>query len=168
MSDTSHLSDEQRAELVAYLDGELDEDATIIVERTLAENPALRHEADLLSRTWGLLDELPRPRASGEFAARTLTTVKLAALPTSPVGRNWSAYARRGGILATWAMGLALAALVGFLATNRWLPDPSEQLVRELPVIENLDLYREVEDLDFLKQLEQSGLFDEDQGQSDP
>ncbi|MCH8828754.1 MAG: hypothetical protein IID45_04170, partial [Planctomycetes bacterium] len=56
MNETTRLSPQQRDDLVAYLDGELDEETTQSMERTLAHSPVARHEMDMLTRTWSLLD----------------------------------------------------------------------------------------------------------------
>lgn len=39
------------------------------------------------------------------------------------------------------------------------LPDPDAQLVRDLPVIENLDQYLVADDIEFLRDLQRDGLF---------
>ncbi len=39
---------------------------------------------------------------------------------------------------------------------------PNEQLVRDLPVIEDIELYRVGESVEYMRQLDQSGLFDEE------
>ena len=73
-----------------------------------------------------------------------------------------------------WGVGaasaVALALLAGFVATalvSYWmimtyLSRPNEQLARDLPVIENRELYRAVDSIEYLRMLEESGLFDEE------
>ena len=68
----AYLNEEDRANLVAYLDGELDEHAARDLEARLANDPRARAEAETLRRTWELLDYLPRAEASGSFTHRTL------------------------------------------------------------------------------------------------
>ncbi|MBA4187166.1 MAG: hypothetical protein C0467_04025 [Planctomycetaceae bacterium] len=60
------------AELVAYLDGELEPSAARKVEVRLAADPAARAKATALKKTFGLLDYLPKPEPSPTFASRTL------------------------------------------------------------------------------------------------
>ncbi|MBN9121266.1 MAG: hypothetical protein J0I06_19295 [Planctomycetes bacterium] len=60
------------AELVAYLDGELDPAAARRVEARLAKDPAARARAAELKRSFDLLDYLPRPEPSPTFTTRTL------------------------------------------------------------------------------------------------
>jgi hypothetical protein len=68
---------------------------------------------------------------------------------------------RRGGIVLAWVVGLAASAFAGYTVTSRWIPDPSEDLLRNLDVVEKLDLYRNVESVDFLKHLDRKvGSFD--------
>src|SRR5947209_1854609 len=75
MADERPLSDEERAELVAYLDGEADEATRRALEAKLSRDPQARAEAEALKRTWALLDFLPRPEPSTDFTTRTLTRV---------------------------------------------------------------------------------------------
>jgi hypothetical protein len=65
-------ADPFEAELVAYLDGELDVDAAHRVEQRLAADPAARAKAAALKKTFDLLDFLPRPEPSATFTTRTL------------------------------------------------------------------------------------------------
>src|SRR5262245_64983731 len=67
------INEQRRDELTAYLDGELDESAAAAVEEKLRDDPALRREAETLKRTWELLDFLPQPEPSTDFASRTMS-----------------------------------------------------------------------------------------------
>lgn len=159
MEKMSRLNPQQRADLVAYLDGELDDATVKEIEQTLAKSPVARHDVEMLVRTWDLLDELGRPIATNEFTARTMQVVHTDELRT-PWYRGarlgWSHWdtARRGAILTGWAAGLACVAAAGFLLTNRWIADDSRVLVEELPVIENLDLYANAGSVEFLRQVQ--------------
>lgn len=163
MEPQSALSPEQRADLVAYLDGELDHEAAVAIERLLAESPEVRREAELLSRTFELLEELPHVATSKEFTARTLSAININRVEERGSGavRLWSQPMRRAVVAAGSVCALVAAALVGYLSTNRWIPDRSETLIRDLPVIENVDKYAEVEDIAFLHALEKSEMFND-------
>jgi hypothetical protein len=39
-------------------------------------------------------------------------------------------------------------------------PDPNRQLIDNLPLLENLDEYRQIDDIEFLRMLYQDGVFD--------
>ena len=79
MADERSLNDEERDELVAYLDGELDEQAARDVEARLGRDPRAKAEAEALRRTWNLLDYLPRPEPSGDFTHRTKVVLNTSA-----------------------------------------------------------------------------------------
>jgi anti-sigma factor RsiW len=156
MEESTPITPNLRENLVAYLDGELDEADTLEVERTLTESAEIRQEVEALSRTWDLLDQLPRVRASSEFTERTMASIQAAS--TVEVARPWISPETKKRIwLASLLAGLAACAVLGFLVTNRGLPDKTEALMRDLPVIEQVDLYEEVGDVEFLRELEQLG-----------
>ena len=54
MTEPAHLSEQERADLVAYLDGELSGEAARAMEAKISLNPAIRAEADALRRAWEL------------------------------------------------------------------------------------------------------------------
>src|SRR3954451_13737717 len=61
MTIPSGLSEQERADLVAYLDGELTGEAARALEAKITLDPQARAEAETLKRTWELLDFLPKP-----------------------------------------------------------------------------------------------------------
>ncbi len=119
MADQAPLSDRDRADLIAYLDGELDERRSRELEARLGRDPKARAEAEALRRTWALLDYLPRPEPSEQFTHRTLS--RLSALHPRPIGPllrpHWVPWALGLG----WVAALLLAGLAGYGAT-RLLP----------------------------------------------
>src|SRR6266487_4267792 len=75
MTTPSPMNEEDRDDLVAYLDGEVDElgeDKAHVIETRINLDPIVRAEAETLKRTWDLLDYLPKPEASPTFTNRTL------------------------------------------------------------------------------------------------
>lgn len=76
-------ADPFEAELVAYLDGELDPPSAHKVEARLAKDPAARARAAELKKSFDLLDYLPRPEPSPTFTTRTLD--KLPAVKSGPL-----------------------------------------------------------------------------------
>src|SRR5260221_12155792 len=70
------LTPVERANLVAFLDGELNEGESRVISTKLRESPTARREADVLEKTLELLEHLDRPKASENLTERTLTKVK--------------------------------------------------------------------------------------------
>src|SRR5947209_2250264 len=97
------LTDEERAELVAYLDGEVVGEARRAIEAKLSLDPDWRAEAGTLKRTWDLLDFLPRPEPREDFAQRTLSKV-------GPIRRPDAASRGGGWGAVRWAMAGGWAA----------------------------------------------------------
>src|SRR5437879_1691136 len=88
------LNEDEKAELVAYLDGELDDAATQAVEAKIATNPDARAELDSLKQTWGMLDYLPKASPSATFTNRTMERLSLEKMPAKktmpmPGSRPW-------------------------------------------------------------------------------
>jgi anti-sigma factor RsiW len=171
MPDRPPPDDSGRAELIAYLDGELDAIAQQRVEARLMRDPKARADADALKRTWDLLDHLPRPEPSPDFTERTLDRVSVIR-PSEPVtsaaARSWDRRPTVG--YAAWAVAALLALALGYEATPPARPvtpaeidpDTDPLLAREPRVIEYLPLYLAAENLDYLIALDQSDLFSDD------
>ncbi len=161
-SNSAMTLDEQ---LVAYLDGELDHEASRRIEELLATNAEVRRRLQEMERTWDLLDDLDTAPAGGRFTESTLEMVAVAArkdveqsLAEAPRRRQRRALAVGGSLLA--------AVVAGFLAVVLLLPDPNRQLLQDLPVLENLDQYRQIDDIEFLQMLRNEGLFSKENDKS--
>src|SRR4051794_1130478 len=108
MSQLPPLSEQDRADLVAYLDGELTGEAARAVEARISLDPRVRAEAETLKRTWDLLDFLPRPEPSPSFTQRTLSKVapvRRPGPPPLPAGQGKRGR-RRAALWAGWAAAL--------------------------------------------------------------
>jgi anti-sigma factor RsiW len=164
MDKMPRLTAEERDNLVAYLDSELDDAAAREIEQKLAQSPIARHDVELLSRTWDLLDILPRHSVTAEFTQKTLAIAKSQEAPAYDQLAWWSRITRRGTILAAWAAALAAAGVIGFRATHDWVPNEAQMLLDDLPVIQNLDLYLEtnVDSIDFLQELRKHKIFQDE------
>ncbi len=101
----SHPPDDPDADLIAYLDGELDGPEAREVEARLALDPAARAKAEAYKKTFNLLDYLPRPEPSPDFATRTLTRVQ--PVLGSPSGAAPPVPAGSGARPAAGASGVA-------------------------------------------------------------
>lgn len=163
MSEASSYSadDSVYEQLVAYLDGELDAESSLEVERRLAADEDFRRELQQLQRAWDMLDELPRAEVSESF---TQTTVEMVVLSAEQELTAAKSVARRRRRVWSWVGfgSLVAAILVDFAAVQFLLTRPNEQLVRDLPVIENVELYRVADNIDYLRELHESGLFAEE------
>src|SRR5687768_4743899 len=166
MAERPKLSDEDRENLVAYLDGELDDETAHALEVKLSLDPNARAEADSLRQVWELLDYLPRTDASPTFTHRTLERV--AAVQTSRVSTTLATGRRHWRAGAAWAAAVAAAAAVGFGAARLLAPgspppvDPAaeeKQLVRDLRAVDNLHHYQHIDDIEFLRALDHPDLF---------
>jgi anti-sigma factor RsiW len=162
MAKLARLNPEHRDNLAAYLDGELEEVATQEIEQILAVSEVARHEVDMLSRTWDMLNSLPAHKASEEFTQKTVSSMRAAertgpGLASQAVKQN----ARRGGVLTLWAAILVVCGYVGYSATHQWVPNDSEQLLDEYETISNLDKLQEVGSIEFLQVLKDKNTFAE-------
>lgn len=161
------MSDEEREALTAYLDGELDETAEQELETRLSQDPKLRAELDALKQTWGMLDYLPQARPSSDFTNRTMDRLTMEGRTSQSTvvmrGRRRRAVA--------WTVAAVVALLIGVAASagyRRYIEkpiDPDEPIVRNLRLLERLPAYEHVDDIGFLKGLDDPDLFGDDGGQ---
>lgn len=160
-------ADDPDDDLIAYLDGELDDATTEQVESELAHDPAARTRADEYKKTFDLLDYLPTPEPSATFASRTLTRLQPAvASPAAP--RRWAVWQEA----VAWVAVAAVAAGLAFAGHGGWRqatePKPADLPLSDLAVIENLPLYAGADDVEFVRGLWQADLFDTDSADADP
>ncbi len=145
-------------EIVAYLDGELDSVAEAQVVRRLSEDAAYRSRLGQLQQAWDMLDNLRRTEADDEFVQ---STVAMVAVQAEVEAKTQKLRVQRRRNLA-W---LAIAAVTlfsvagGFFAIHRRMTRENRNLIRDLPVVEHVDEYRYIDDIEFLKQLERENLF---------
>lgn len=173
MSDETQQTPRHTEKLVAYLDGELPEGDSREVELSLVSDPEMRTAVEQLNRTYELLDLLPRPNASGEFSSRTLATLKVADVTASlPVDSTASAptvslsqlkpsrfsIAKR----IAWVSGLLSLCVLGFVAGRiATRPPGGDAWLDDVTLIERIEVYREIGDVEFLRELKQEGVLDE-------
>jgi anti-sigma factor RsiW len=165
------ISDEEREELTAFLDGEADPAARARVESRLNSEPAVRAEADALKKVWELLDTLPVPEPSPTFTSKTLdrlsairpVTSGSQTMPWVPVAPSASRFPWPWvaiglvGLIAGWL----IAGYVGPKSPPVLkIDDPL--LVKEFRLIENLPLYSAVESIEYLHALDKTNRFDAD------
>ena len=159
---TDETQEDFPADLVAYLDGELDAEQTRAVEERLSGDPAYRQQLRELQRAWDLLDQLPKAEVHDTF---TQTTLALVAVSAS--GDVAQAQVRRGRIRRwLWWTGSAAAAAAfaaGYFAVSTVVSRENRQLLRDLSVIQHLDEYRYADSVEFLRLLDHEGVFAEDE-----
>ena len=160
MSELQPPSDTNTADelLVAYLDGELAADEQVRVERRLADDPEFRARLAQLQRAWDLLDSLERTEADEDFARSTVEMVAVKAADDVQAERNKSRL-RQAWLYAVGGTAMAMSLIAGYLLVARVADRPNRELVRDLPVIERVDEYRNAESVEFLRELHQEGLF---------
>jgi hypothetical protein len=148
-------------ELVAYLDGELEPQAAQRIENVLAADAQARERLSQLASSWDLLDQLPRATVDDLFTRTTVEMVALAA--EDEIKKTVAAEpARRRMRLVGGGIAALVAVVVGFVAVALALPDHNEDLLRDLPVVRDLDLYIAVGDINLLKLFQENRLFTED------
>lgn len=152
-------ADEQ---LTAYLDGELDDDVSREIEQRLGDDEQYREQLKRLDEAWSLLDHLPQSEVDDVF---TQTTVEMVALAAQDDART-AEQGRRRRVWLAWSGTVAvivLAAVFGYLAARYRLDRPNRRLVKDLPVIENVDVYQYAESTQWLEMLDESGLFGDEE-----
>ncbi len=167
MSNETKQNDEDTRliDLVSYLDGELPNDQAEEIERQLISDPILRSDADILSRTWAMLDSLDEVSGSRQFTESTLKCVaaESQSLPVAQRVRSFQLLKvlARYHVLPLFLMGVAFAA-AGLMAaswteSNAVVTDEQaiDRLVlQEFDMLKNLELYQRVPDAETLQQLE--------------
>lgn len=163
--------DDRLTQLVSYLDGELSDDQADVLERTMIDDPDMRSHADILSRTWAMLDDLEEVSASQKFTQATLETISaesVTAKQQDPGNYRRSlleAFARYKVLpcFLLGVLGVSAGMMFSDRAQSRRLHRSEEaaaNVERDKLVVEKLDLllkddlYRIVPDADALKQLQ--------------
>ncbi len=151
----------QLEQLVAYLDGELNDEQSAAMEKRLSENPKLREAADELDRTWSMLDVLGPVTVGEEFSQKTMQTV----VTTCSLSEQ-SSRPSFGKLLFSFATGQALVWFgIGVLGTLvglglAGLRSPSKesiqamQLLRQIDMLDRYPQYSIIPDVESLQQLQ--------------
>lgn len=140
----------------AYLDGELSEKEAREFESLLASNPEERRKYQLTKKAWDLLDYLPAPELTSNFTAKTLEKLEKVSQTTRAQKKL-----RESVPQMALAAGLLLVFVGGYLGMNSYLKDPlgEMELIRDIRVLDNKQLYESVGDLDFVNKLNVPDLF---------
>jgi anti-sigma factor RsiW len=149
-------------QLVAYLDGELDAESARRIEERLAAEPEVREALNRLEQTWDMLDELGSTPVGNGFTRTTLEMVTVAAEEDVKRETAQAPRRRRRRLWLTGAGVLATSA-VGFFTAYLCLPNPNRQLLQDLPVLENYDEYRQIDNIEFLRMMKDAKLFEKEE-----
>ncbi len=162
--------DEKLTQLVSYLDGELNDTQMNDIERSMINDPDMRSHADILSRTWAMLDTLEEVSASKNFTQATLATISVEAeatkerTPRSRLNSLLEAFARYK-VIPCFLLGI-FGATAGFFVSDQVhtrrmqrSADVAAEVAKDAVVTEQLemllqdDLYRVVPDAQTLQNL---------------
>ena len=100
------LTPDERADLVAYVDGELPEAHSRMISTKLTHSATVRREVEMLQKTWEMLDYLPRPQATEQFAEKTISRIHRLELKDrswEPVLAAWSGAWPASWFILCWA-----------------------------------------------------------------
>jgi anti-sigma factor RsiW len=160
-----HEPDFPLTEVVGYLDGELDDSQMRQVEQRLINDPSLRAEADLLSRTWAMLDELEEVSSSHRFTQQTLATISAETLHDHTheprrLLRGCASFLATHKVIPCFLVGL-LGGLSGLMLSENAADrrqhmhgtDVSRVLVENFELLQNTDAYSAVPDAAVLESL---------------
>jgi anti-sigma factor RsiW len=145
-------------ELVAYLDGELSREQALKIERRMADDPKYAARLNQLQRAWDLLDTLNRTEADDDFVHSTVEMVAVHAAEEAKTQKLRVVRRRNFGWVAMVVFVLAVAGTTYGLIRHQ-LAQPNRALVRDLPLIERVDDYQNIDSVDFVKQLAKENLF---------
>jgi hypothetical protein len=143
-------------DLVAYLDGELDGTASRRLEDRLATDPTARERLRALATSWDLLDHLPRADLDEAFTRTTVELVVSEARKEIEAEQAAIPFRKRRRWVVAAVLGLA-AAMIGFVVVVVTWPDANERLLRDLPVVQNVEWYEVLprdKPIEFLRSLE--------------
>lgn len=160
--DQQRLTSEERVNLVAFLDDELNDAEKRAISTKLTQSLTARRELEALQKTWELLDYLPRPQASVDFTARTLVGVQEHQEKGDKIVQAVSSTLRKVVATLILVVGSTLLFALGHILVAWVWPNPSARLARELSIAERLDEYRDVERFEFLDLLDKSPEFNSD------
>jgi hypothetical protein len=142
--------EKMESRILSYIDGRLKENERPDVEKHLASCAACQLRVEEFRAVSGLLDELPMIEPSPAFDARVGALVA-----AEPVKQNWWAWMHVSPRVAFAASMLMLAMLwLGFYQRPNVPPSPfsnpqvaDEQMMQDLPVLEDHDVLSNFEPL---------------------
>ena len=160
-SDQDDQVDLESQQIVAYLDGELDAATNAEIEKRLVADAEFALRLQQLQRAWELLDELPRADSNIDFTRSTVELIAVCAEDDLQATKNRQTQKKIQSLLIRSGL-VSLAIVMGWFIGDWYFGRAQRQLLQDFPVIHQLDEYRLTEDMEFLKQLQDAGLFIEE------
>ena len=154
----SDLAEREGQQLVAYLDGELDDETNQEIERRLSADPEYRLRLQQLQQAWDLLDELPRLSRDEGFTRSTVEFVALSARQELKETQQWSRPGKHKTLFIRVVITVS-AGILGLFLGDWFFGREHRQLLDDLEVISEFDQYRLTEDFEFLQDLEKADVF---------
>ncbi len=103
--DQLRLTPDERADLVAYVDGELPEGHARSIATKLTKSATARREVEMLQKTWEMLDLLPLPQATEHFSEKTISYIRRLEVQRhswEPLLSDWAARLGRMRCTSCW------------------------------------------------------------------
>ena len=160
------MDDKEREELIAFLDGEVDEETAQAYEARITVDPKMRAEADAFKQAWDMLDYLPRPEPSPNFTNRTLDRLTLRE-SMSGLQLRQSGHVRSWMRITAWLSAFLLSIGVGLGAAfllspvlpfstesaNNMSSFTDKHFLSDMRIAKYRPLYEQVESLAFAEKL---------------
>lgn len=158
MAEPEYSDDSQKKEELysSYLDGELTEEEAREFEAKLASSPADRADFLAMKEAWAMLDYLPKPDVTMSFTEKTMEKMQALSSPTVAI-KDYSFEIRALMVAALLLVLFAGGVGVGSLSFKENNTD--KELIKNLRLYENKNLYEQIENIEFLKKLDAPDLF---------
>lgn len=150
------LTPEERANLIAYLDGELDQNETELLKSRIGRSAVVQRELQSLQKSWQVLEVLELGSATPSLGLRIRSLVEAVSSRDQLAVQAPSTLVDRALRLLVVVVLSAVMFIAGWMAARWFWPDRSAALARDLSIAEHLDAYRAVDSLEFLRQLDES------------
>lgn len=152
MAKETRLTPEERQDLVAYLDKEVDPNVALTLEAKISNSVSARKEVEELEKTWEMLDFLPMPQPPQDLSQRTMELLAQADQRKVELGGEAVERVKAAAMIGVYVAAVAASFALGYFVTTL-LPDRSERLLKDLPVVERYEEYRAIGDVEFLRLL---------------
>ncbi|MDR1383746.1 MAG: hypothetical protein LBJ67_07875 [Planctomycetaceae bacterium] len=145
--------------LIAYLDGELDSQNVRQMEDRLSREPELREKMTVFEQTWNLLDSLETVPVDKELVRSTMEVVTLTIEKELNEGEKKLEQRKIPDFLITLAI-LMLCGMIGYQLMSLYRLSVDRQILDDIPIIQQMNTYKEIGNFDFLKELAKERVFD--------